>query len=260
MPIIGFPDITFPGKFGQQGFPAYFFDYAFHNYAVKDTIKIKKILIFIFGSGYLSLYWCFRWLLRLFVMGLFKRIYSCFFYCFPLIFFSQVNYSFEISKLPDECRKGSASVIINGTNPNDTISIIWSTGQQDITSIDNLSEGDYSIKITINSSVDTTITDTTLNFSIEKELCKIAVSNHFTPNGDGYNDVLQISYAENHPNFELDVFNKWGQRVHSQKSHYIPWDGKWAGIDVPDGTYYYVFFYDASNKNKLAKGDITILR
>jgi hypothetical protein len=48
--------------------------------------------------------------------------------------------------------------------------------------------------------------------------------------------------------------------VHSQKGTYTPWDGKWNGINVLDGTYYYVFYYDGGNKHDLVKGDVTILR
>ena len=48
--------------------------------------------------------------------------------------------------------------------------------------------------------------------------------------------------------------------MHSQKGTYTPWDGKWNGIHVPDGTYYYVFYYDGGHKNKHVKGDVTVLR
>lgn len=178
----------------------------------------------------------------------------------PLCAFMQNGYGFEITKNPVECAKGAAVLTISGTEANDTISILWSNGEQNVNQLTNLDEGDYSVSISINPAADTIQVDTTLRFKIEKELCKVSVSNHFTPNGDDYNDVLQITYVNNHPNFEFEVYNKWGQRVHSQKSTYIPWDGKWAGTNVPDGTYYYVFFYDTANKKNLVKGSITILR
>ncbi len=91
-------------------------------------------------------------------------------------------------------------------------------------------------------------------------MCKVSVGSYFTPNGDNYNDHLYVSNWESYPNFELEIYNKWGQKIHSQKAKYVPWDGTWAGTKVPDGTYYFVFFYDASIKSKLLKGDFTILR
>lgn len=193
-------------------------------------------------------------------MMLLKKISVCLCCLFPGFFFPQASYGFEIILTSDACKKGTAGLNITGTTTDNIINIVWSTGQQNVNSISDLNEGNYSISVSIGSSADTLVTDTTLNFSILKELCSVAVGNHFTPNGDGYNDVLQIVNVENHPNFEFEVFNKWGQRVHLQKSHYTPWDGKWAGAEVPDGTYFYVFFYSASDKHKLVKGDITILR
>jgi gliding motility-associated-like protein len=109
--------------------------------------------------------------------------------------------------------------------------------------------------VTINGSLDTTIT-----IKVEKDKCKVVMSNHFTPNGDSYNDVWSVGNTQYYPKFELFVFNKWGQQVHSQRGTFEAWDGKWNGINVPDGTYYYVFYYDSGNKRELEKGDVTILR
>lgn len=189
------------------------------------------------------------------------RIFSILIFCsLPELFFSQTIYGFDILKTPDECSKGSAALSISGISAGDAISISWSTGQMNTDKITDLEEGEYSVYITITTALDTTLTDTTLKFSIEKQLCPVSISNNFTPNGDGYNDVLGVSNADKYPNFQFDIFDKWGQRVYTQRSNYIPWDGKWVGVSVPDGTYYYLFFYDASDKNKFVKGSVTILR
>lgn len=180
---------------------------------------------------------------------------------FPCFVFPQQNYSFTVNTQKEECIKGKADIVVAGTDDDDQVSITWSSGQQNTPVIDGLSEGDYSVTLVIHSSADTLTTDTTLFFSIGRELCPVAVANHFTPNDDGYNDVLSIYRVEHHPDFNFEVFNRWGQRVHHQKGgQYIPWDGRSAGIAVPDGTYYYVFFYDASNKDRFVKGSITLLR
>lgn len=173
---------------------------------------------------------------------------------------AQQRYGFAVSTQPEECAKGAARLQLTGTDADDQLRITWSSGQQDTDVADGLSEGDHSVAVQIYSAGDSTTTDTLLFFRVEKELCKVIVANHFTPNSDGYNDLLTVAYADRYPNFLFEVFNRWGQRVHSQKSVYVPWDGKSAGIDVPDGTYYFVFFYDAGNKNSFAKGDITLLR
>ncbi len=175
---------------------------------------------------------------------------------------AQTTYGFDVSSSPAGCEKGSAALSISGTTQGDNISISWSTGETGVSEISGLKEGEYSVNVSIIHQQDTlTITtNTTVPFSVGNQPCKISVAAYFTPNGDNYNDNLYLANWESFPNFELQVYNKWGQKVHTQKSTYVPWDGKSSGINVPDGTYYYIFFFDAADKNKAQKGDFTILR
>lgn len=183
--------------------------------------------------------------------------YQIFSLCIMFLSFAAVSQTYTITtEIKDvDCTKGSAGAKIEGYETNDTVTYNWSNGQSDVTSIQNLPEGDYSVNIKVKGKL-----DTTLYLKINKAECAVGISNHFTPNGDLYNDFWSISRTEYYPNFELYVFNKWGQRVHSQKGTYKPWDGTWAGGNVADGTYYYIFYYDGSDKNNLLKGDVTILR
>ena len=72
----------------------------------------------------------------------------------------------------------------------------------------------------------------------------IVVHNTVTPNGDGFNDHLIIDCIENYPENKVEIFNRWGNRVHI----YTNYDNEtrfWDGTDeshkpIPDGTYYYV--------------------
>ncbi len=171
------------------------------------------------------------------------------------------NYQFKIITEAENCDLGSASVEVIGAVANDSISTQWSSGEYNFITVRNLMKGSYSVKVKVKHRKDSIvqITDTTLYFNVEKGFCPISVSKYFTPNDDGINDLLQIGNVTKHPDFEFQVYNKWGQRVHSQKNTYTPWDGKWLGVDLPDGSYFYVFFYDG-NKKALEKGDITIIR
>lgn len=185
----------------------------------------------------------------------YKNLTALLLICFANNFFCQTNHSVALSITNEECSKGAAGIQIAGLSTSDTVSSYWSNNQYNVSAISNLDAGNYFVHLIINHS-----TDTTINFKIEKIECTVIVANHFTPNGDNYNDYLQISNIQNYPKFELFIFNKWGQQVHSQKQNYTPWNGTWNGINVLDGTYYYVFYYDGDNKNKIIKGDITILR
>ncbi len=192
-----------------------------------------------------------------------KIVVSFLIFVFSVIHcYSQPVYQFEVTTTPAGCEKGSAALTIVGTDNSDIVNVNWSTGLSGQNALDDLKEGEYSVNIDITSKPDTITyrTDTTIYFTVAKEMCKITVGPYFTPNGDNYNDYLYLVNSERYPNFQLDVYNKWGQKVHSQRSKYVPWDGKSSGIEVPDGTYYYVFFFDAADKNNLAKGDFTIIR
>lgn len=172
------------------------------------------------------------------------------------------QYEFNLITTSDICLKAEAIINIKGLGALDSVSIKWSNGAGDTKHIKDLAGGDYSVNIRIKQKKDSIISykDTTLFFSIEKDFCTVSVDKYFSPNDDNYHDKMSVINAQFYPNFEFTVFNKWGQMVHRQKNTYEPWDGKWNGIDLPDGTYYYVFFYDAADKNKLLKGDVTILR
>ncbi len=155
-------------------------------------------------------------------------------------------------KTDKECIKGSALVSIqNGVGP---FTILWSTGSSSV-SINNLAIGTYSVNVK-----DATLKDTTISFNIDSIPCPVGISSFFTPNDDGYNDLWSISNTSYFPNFELFVFNRWGQTVLHQFDIYIPWNGTSIGLPIPDGTYYYVFYFDKNNKNKILKGDVNILR
>ena len=181
------------------------------------------------------------------------------FSCFSSL--AQLPYTFSFSKTKQDCNPAEVSVQISGTHNRDTVNLSWSTGEQNVTKVTGISGGEYSLRITIihHDSLRRYF-DTTLTFTIEKEDCNISVGKFFTPNDDSYNDLLYISNVQYYPDFEFEVFNKWGQRVHHQKNTFQPWDGKWNGFDLPDGTYYFVFFYSSKNKKRVEKGDITILR
>lgn len=153
-------------------------------------------------------------------------------------------------------------LFFEGTDPTDTTLITWSNGDVNTLQVFGLTQGDYNVHVTIKHHQDTLtfLKDTTLYFSIEKELCAVTVDKYFSPNDDNYHDVMGVTNAQFHPNFELIIYNKWGQRVHAQRHEYTPWNGKWNGIDLPDGTYYYIFFYNEAERSNLVKGDVTILR
>ena len=70
---------------------------------------------------------------------------------------------------------------------------------------------------------------------------KIIIHNAFSPNGDGINDFFTIEGIEKFQNNTISVYNRWGNEVMSAKGYKNDWSGKWNNVDVPDGTYFYIF-------------------
>jgi gliding motility-associated-like protein len=66
------------------------------------------------------------------------------------------------------------------------------------------------------------------------------IFNAFSPNGDGVNDAFKINGLDQFPNHELRVYNRWGNEVLVRKNYQNDWEGEWQGLDLPDGTYFYV--------------------
>jgi len=64
--------------------------------------------------------------------------------------------------------------------------------------------------------------------------------NTFTPNGDGANELFVPTINRFIANVDIQIFNKWGNKVFETNDPLIRWDGKsMNGTDVVEGTYYY---------------------
>lgn len=91
--------------------------------------------------------------------------------------------------------------------------------------------------------------------------CKFEVSNVFTPNGDGINDGLRVANQCADLNFELSIFNRWGQLVFaSQALHKTSWDGYSNGAAVSSGTYFLLIEYMLNDERKILKSSVELMR
>ncbi|MEJ7779082.1 MAG: PKD domain-containing protein [Daejeonella sp.] len=87
---------------------------------------------------------------------------------------------------------------------------------------------------------------------------KPVIRNTFTPNGDGVNDVWEIDYLESYPEVRVDIFNRFGVKVHNSIGYLTPWNGMFNGSELPVGTYYYVI--DPKSGLPVYTGWVTVLR
>ena len=91
---------------------------------------------------------------------------------------------------------------------------------------------------------------------------ELFVPNGFTPNGDGKNDVWEIDYINKFPNVEVEVYNRWGERIFYSKGYpdNERWDGTYNGKKLPTGTYYFIINLHDKIITKPITGPITIVR
>ncbi|MBX7181543.1 MAG: tandem-95 repeat protein, partial [Bacteroidia bacterium] len=81
----------------------------------------------------------------------------------------------------------------------------------------------------------------------------VTVPNSFTPNGDGNNDILWIQ-NNGAISYGITIFNRWGQQVYVSEGREIRWDGKTnAGVNLEEGTYYYVLKVNGGLKGDFEK-------
>lgn len=80
------------------------------------------------------------------------------------------------------------------------------------------------------------------------------IPNMISPNGDGFNDELDIPYLYNYKYSQIKVFNRWGDMVWISRIPYVDDKFKGLGMDgttIQDGTYYYSIEHNQSQVEDL---------
>lgn len=87
---------------------------------------------------------------------------------------------------------------------------------------------------------------------------KVTVPNMFSPNGDGINDVWNITNLEAYTDCILTVYDRSGGVVFKSIGYSTPWNGTRNGAFLDAGTYYYVI--DFNNEIPRVSGWVFLIR
>jgi gliding motility-associated-like protein len=119
--------------------------------------------------------------------------------------------------------------------------------------------GQYPIGVAGASAPNYIITHVPGVFTIDPVIKTFTVPNAFTPNNDGINDTWEIQYlASSYPKCTVEVFSRDSKRVYFSNGYAVAWNGKYNGVNLPFGTYYYVI--NTHSNIKLFTGYLTIIR
>lgn len=112
----------------------------------------------------------------------------------------------------------------------------WQTSNE----FHNLKEGLYLIRIrTWDATCDAFVFGSTVN-----------IPNAITPNGDGYNDIWDLSKLNTYaPNAKIEIYDRYGKlfKIITKKDNF-KWDGTYLGRPLPSTSYFYILYFDENNK------------
>jgi gliding motility-associated-like protein len=88
----------------------------------------------------------------------------------------------------------------------------------------------------------------------------VYIPNAITPNGDGNNDVFFI-YGRDIKTVNLQIFNRWGEKVFDSNNQWLGWDGTYRGQPQNTGVFTYkadITFLNEKTKQRI--GSLTLIR
>ena len=91
------------------------------------------------------------------------------------------------------------------------------------------------------------------------QIINIKVHNLITPNGDGHNDVWDLSNIPDLSKTSVHVFNRWGWEVYKSEDYQNDWEGTFDEEPLVDGTYIYVIEFNNGILEPL-RGTLEIVR
>jgi gliding motility-associated-like protein len=152
--------------------------------------------------------------------------------------------------------QGKAQIIANGATG---LRYLWLNRNDTTRAITVTRAGQYQVVVTDPQGC------TALGTSLALNKCepRMNVPEAFTPNNDGVNDLLQV-FSSYVIDYELRVYNRWGEVIFVANNPEQKWDGTYKGYLYPPMLYPYVIVYKSESfpeRGKLVKrGSVLLIR
>lgn len=100
-----------------------------------------------------------------------------------------------------------------------------------------------------------------LYFYIFPNLTNLYHENVFSPNGDQLNEVFKPYNIDGAKDYELRIFNRWGEQLFKSNDPNTGWNGTYKNEPVQNGIYIFtVEFMYADGNRYSTKGNVTVVR
>jgi gliding motility-associated-like protein len=113
-----------------------------------------------------------------------------------------------------------------------------------------------------------TVTDpygctSTSSVSVSAKQCThgIFFPNAFSPNFDGHNDLFRPNVLGELTKYQLQIFNRWGQKVFESEDYMKGWEGNMSDMMQVSGVYAWICHYQFEGEpEKTQNGTVFLLR
>jgi gliding motility-associated-like protein len=170
-------------------------------------------------------------------------------------FWGRLSFVGDVQHNDVSCKdRNDGSITVNLANLPADAEIMYSWTPQNIcpsntcSTLNNLPAGNYTIHLLVNYTLAArpfSDSSTKIGVTIQdiNGPCRITLYNAVTPNGDKVNDVWQIDNIDEFPNNEVQIYNRWGQKIFEAKGYNnqsISWPTMAEADKLFAGTYFYV--------------------
>lgn len=157
-----------------------------------------------------------------------------------------------------QATNGEVTVGATGGTPDYTF--VWElTPQQTGPTATGLSRGTYRVIIS-----DMNGCTTSQTVEVEERFPRVIIPTAFSPNGDGVNDTFSPVTICTLDNFNIIIYNRWGNPVYSSNNSEESWNGTFEGSALAANQYTYLVSYqfvvNGQLINESIRGSVSLLK